>query len=140
MSIESNKILVRRMFEEDLNTDNRAIASEFFDPNFHDHTNPPGMQHGIEGHIALETLLRAAFPDAHWTIEDLFAEDDRVCMRVTMTGTHLGDFFGTPPTGRAVTQAGIHILRVANDKIVEHWGINDDLALVRQLEPASETT
>lgn len=139
MSAESNKILVRRMFEEDLNTDNRAKGAEFFAPDFFDHTNPPGMQHGIDGHDALVRLLRSAFPDAKWTIEDVFAEEDRVCIRVVMTGTHKGDFFGIPPTGKAVTQPGIHILRIANGKIAEHWGRNDDMGLMRQLGVVPET-
>jgi steroid delta-isomerase-like uncharacterized protein len=133
MSVESNKILVRRMFEEDLNTDNRAKGTEFFSPDFFDHTNPPGMQHGIEGHNAIVTLFRAAFPDGVWTVEDVFADDDRVCARVVFSATHKGDFFGIPATGKKVSFSGVHILRIANDKIAEHWGNNDDLSLMRQL-------
>lgn len=133
MSAETNKTLVQRMFEEDLNTDNRAMGAELFSSEFFDHTNPPTMQHGVEGHNAIVTLFRTAFPDGKWVIEDIFAADDRVCARVIFSATHTGDFFGIPPTGKAVTFAGVHILRIANDKIAEHWGSNDDLSLMRQL-------
>ena len=82
------------------------IASDFFD-----HTNPPGMQHGLDGHKAIVALFRAAFLDQWWQIEDLIAEGDRVVARTTMTGTHRGDFFGIPATGRSVIVSGVHIMR-----------------------------
>lgn len=91
------------------------------------------MQHGLEGHNAIVALFRAAFPDQWWQIEDLIAEGDRVVARTTMTGTHRGDFFGIPATGRAVTLSGVHIMRIADGRIAEHWGNNDDLGLMRQL-------
>ena len=53
--------------------------------------------------------------------------------RTTMRGTHTGDFFGIPPTGRRVELPGVHIMRIANGRIAEHWGSNDDLGMMRQL-------
>ena len=58
----------------------------------------------------------------------------------TMRGTHRGDFFGLPATGREVTLTGVHIMRVADGKIVEHWGSNDDLGLMRQLGAIPEAS
>jgi steroid delta-isomerase-like uncharacterized protein len=130
---EQNKALVRRLLEDDISRGNIAVAEQIIAPDFFDHTNPPGMQHGLEGHNAIVALFRAAFPDQWWQIEDLIAEEDRVVARTTMTGTHRGDFFGIPATGRAVRLSGIHILRIADGKIAEHWGNNDDLGLMRQL-------
>ena len=131
--LEQNKILVRRLLVEDLSQGNLAVADEIIHPDFVDHTNPPGMQHGIEGHKAIGALFRAAFPDLEWRIEDLIAEGDKVVARPTMHGTQRGEFFGIPPTGKAVTMNGVHVLRIAEGKIVEHWGSNDDLGLMRQL-------
>jgi predicted ester cyclase len=91
------------------------------------------MRHGLAGHNAIVALFRTAFPEPWWQIEDLIAEGDRVVARMTMTGTRLGDFFGVPATGRAVTLTGAHILRIADDRIAEHWGSNDDLGLMRRL-------
>lgn len=133
MSTAHNKVIVHRLFEEDISGGNEQTASEIIHPDFFDHTNPPGMQRGLDGHLAIVRLFRAAFPDQWWQIEDLIAADDRVVARTTMTGTHLGDFFGIPPTGARVSLAGVHILRIADGRIAEHWGSNDDLGLMRQL-------
>ena len=130
---EENKRVARRLLEDEISHANFAITEEVVHPDFVDHTNPPGMQHGIEGHQAIVRLFTASFPDLQWDIEDLIAEDDRVVARTVMQGTHLGDFFGLAPTGRKVTMRGIHIIRVAEGKVIEHWGCNDDLDLMRQL-------
>ena len=133
MSAEHNKAIVRRLMEEDISQGNLAVADEIIDPAFFDHTNPPGMQHGIQGHKAIVTLFRASFPDLQWQIDDMLADGDKVVVRTTMRGTQLGEFFGLPPTGKHVVVSGMHLLRLANGKIVEHWGNNDDLGLMQQL-------
>lgn len=130
---QQNKALVRRLMEEDISGGDLAVADEIIAPDFFDHTNPPGMQEGIAGHKAIVTLVRGAFPDLNWGIDDLIAEDDKVVARTTMTGTHLGEFFGILPTGRQVSMYGVHVLRIAGGKIAEHWGSNDDLGMMRQL-------
>jgi steroid delta-isomerase-like uncharacterized protein len=130
---EQNKALARLLLEDDISKGNVAVAEQIIAPDFFDHTNPPGMQHGLEGHKAIVALFRAAFPDQWWQIEDLIAEGDRVVARTTMTGTHRGDFFGISATGRAVRVSGVHVMRIANGKVAEHWGNNDDLGLMRQL-------
>jgi predicted ester cyclase len=76
-------------------------------------------------------------------VEDLIAEGDRVVVRWTNTGTHVGEFFGAPPTGRAFRMAGIDIHRISDGKLAEHWHVVDQFALMLQLgllalpEPAS---
>jgi len=87
------KILARRLLEDDISKGDEAVADQIIAPDFVDHTNPPGMQHGLAGHKAIVALFRTAFPDQWWQIEDLIAEGDRVVARTTMTGTHRGDFF-----------------------------------------------
>jgi predicted ester cyclase len=127
------KSLARQLLEDDISRGDEAVAERIIHPDFVDHTNPPGMQHGLTGHKAIVRLFRTAFPDQWWQIEDLIAEGDKVVARTTMTGTHQGDFFGIPPTGRSVTLGGVHIMRVADGRVIEHWGSNDDLGLMRQL-------
>jgi steroid delta-isomerase-like uncharacterized protein len=131
--LERNKVLVRRLMEDDISRGDEATAEAIIHPDFFDHTNPPGMQRGLEGHKAIVGLFRSIFPDLEWRIDDLIAEDDKVVARTTMRGTHRGDFFGIPPTGRSVEMIGVHILRIADGRIIEHWGSNDDLGLMRQL-------
>jgi predicted ester cyclase len=130
---ERNKKLARLLMEEDISRGDEAVAEAIIHPDFFDHTNPPDMQHGIDGHKAIVRLFRQVFPDLEWRIDDLIAEGDKVVARTTMRGTHLGDFFGLPPTGRRVAMTGVHIVRIADGKIIEHWGSNDDLGLMRQL-------
>jgi predicted ester cyclase len=139
---EGNKELVRRLLVDDISAGDAAVAAEIIHPEFVDHTNPPGMQRGLDGHNAIVALFKAAFPDMEWHINDMVAEGDRVVARTTMEATHGGDFFGIPPTGRRVRVDGIHILRIADGRIAEHWGNNDDLGLMRQLGviPSPEPT
>src|SRR3712207_3394221 len=124
-----NKELVRRLLEEDISRGDEAVAAAIIHPDFIDHTNPPGMQHGLAGHLAIVRLFRAAFPDQWRQIEDLVAEGDKVVARTTMRGTQRGAFFGIPPTGKAVEMTGVHVMRIADGRIAEHWGNNDDLGL-----------
>jgi predicted ester cyclase len=144
MSVARNKALARLLMEEDISRGDEAVADAIIHPDFFDHTNPPGMQHGLAGHKAVVRLFRSVFPDLDWRIDDLIAEGDKVVARTTMRGTHEGPFFGIPPTGRSVEMVGVHIMRIADDRIVEHWGSNDDLGLMRQLgaipSPAAPAT
>jgi predicted ester cyclase len=83
----------------------------------------------------IETFTKT-FPDHHHAIEDLIAEVDKVVMRCTLTATHKGQFPGfleMPPTGKSICQRQIHILRVQDGKLVEHWVVRDDLAMMQQL-------
>lgn len=130
---EQNKALIRRLFAEDINPGNAAVAAEIIHPDFHDHTNPPEMQHGLDGHNAIVALFRTAFTDMWWHIHEMIAEGDKVVVRTTMEATHTGEFFGIPPTDKRVSLDGIHILRIADGRIAEHWGNNDDLGMMRQL-------
>ncbi len=91
------------------------------------------MERGPDGHKAIGRLFRTAFPDLEWRIDDLIAEGDKVVARTTMSGTQTGEFFGIPATGRRVSMTGVHVFRVQDGKIAEHWGSNDDLSLLRQL-------
>jgi predicted ester cyclase len=91
------------------------------------------MPHGLEGAKALHEKTLLGMPDYHTRIDDLIAEGDKVAVRVTITGTHTGNFWGVPPTGRQVHLTGIYIVRIANGKIVEHWGEENGLRVFRQL-------
>lgn len=132
MSTETNKAITRRLVDA-INTDNEAAFLDVLAPDVVDHYSLPGLPPGREGWNMNRKILRTAFPDCHWHEEDLFAEGDRVVVRATLRGTHLGDFLGIPPTGNAITVSNIHIVRMADGKIVEHWGHGDDMGMMRQL-------
>jgi steroid delta-isomerase-like uncharacterized protein len=133
MTTEANKANARRFIDEVVNRGNVAVIDELSGPNFVDHTAPPGVPPTAEGNKVFLTMLRAAFPDLHATIEDQVAEGDRVVQRVTTHGTMSGDFQGMPASGKEATWSGIHIIRFADGKAVEHWGVVDQLGMLAQL-------
>jgi steroid delta-isomerase-like uncharacterized protein len=98
-----------------------------------DHEELRGIPPTREGLKQKYTLLRAGFPDFGFMIEDLFGVDDRVAVRVTVRGTHEGEFMGQPATGRRFAVPSVGIFRIADGRIVEHWGIFDQLAMLAQL-------
>ncbi len=135
MSLEENKAIVRRMYEEILNKGNLALADEIiaFDAFSHQPAAPPESLPGPEGVKRVVKMLQSAFPDQHTTIEEMIAEGDKVVMRGTLSGTHKGNFLGIPPTGKHFTMTQIHILRLVDGKVTEHWVNRDDLGMMQQL-------
>src|SRR6266516_801588 len=99
MAAEENTTRVRRFYEEFWNTGALELLDELFAPDFADHNAPPGLAPGLEGLKQFTLMLRAAFPDIQFSIEDGVAEADKVVTRWTLRGTHQGTFQGTPPTG-----------------------------------------
>ena len=134
MSVEANKAIVRRLFEEVVNKRNLAVADELLTSESLNHDDPHGV--GRVGPEALKgpvQMLTAAFPDFHMTIEDLVAEGDKVVVRITASGTHQGAFMGIAPTGKRFTQQQMHLVRVVEGKVTEHWDVRDDLGMMQQL-------
>lgn len=133
MSAEANKAIVRRYYEELWNQWNLRVADELIDAGISFSGSLGVTVKGLEGFKQYVTLVRRAFPDFHNTIEDLIAERDRVVARLTYHGTHRGELFGIPPTGKQVTYAGIAIFRIAEGKIVDGWVLGDMYGLMKQL-------
>lgn len=116
------------------NKHNTKALAEITAPGFLDH-DPlgPGLPPGAEGELAAAKMIFAAFPDVLGTAEEMVAEGDRVVSRITWTGTHKSDFMGLPATGKRANFKEIHVQRVVNGKIVEHWGVADRMTLLQQL-------
>ena len=98
-----------------------------------EHNPPPGVPAGPEGMKDSVRMFRAAFPDIRVTIHDTLAEGDKVVIRATASGTHMGELMGIPATGRRIAVDEIHIVRCVDGKVVEHWGVEDSLGMMRQL-------
>ena len=130
---EQNKALERRLIEEAWNKGNLAVVDELVAPNFVDHTAPPGLPPGAEGHKAFIKMYREAFPDAHVTIHDILADGDKVIYRWTGSGTHQGTLFGIPATGKKMSVDGITIDRFSESKLVESWNMFDQMGMMQQL-------
>ena len=133
MSTEQNKTIVRR-YREAHNTNQLDRLDEIVEASLITHNLLPGLPPGLEGGKMAHMGGMASFPDMYVTTEDLIAEGDRVVERWTNSGTYTGaPFFGTPPNEKRFSMRGISIYRIANGRIVEHWGEMDFLGLLQQL-------
>ena len=131
---QRNAEIGRRYFEEVWNRGNVAALDALLTPDYINHTpSTPNPPPGPEGLKPIVLAIRHAFPDLHFVIDDVVATSDTVVLRVTMTGTHKGDFFGVAPTGRRVSANQINIERIRDGRIAEHWRVTDELTLMRQL-------
>jgi predicted ester cyclase len=89
-----------------------------------------------------------AFPDLQVTVHETLGEGDYVAGRVTLRGTHLGTFLGIPASGKVIEWTESHFGRMANGKLVEHWGNQDQFGMLQQMgvipapqeQPASQPT
>jgi steroid delta-isomerase-like uncharacterized protein len=133
MSAEENREIVRRfwgVWEEG----NLGLVDELLAPDYVNHSpGMPGQPEGPEGVKAVVSMFRAGMPDLRVVIEDMIAEGDKVVMRYRIEGTHEGELFGVPPTGRRVNIESITVERVSGSKIREHWRVTDTLDMMQQL-------
>ena len=133
MSEEENKETFRRVIEEGYSKGHLDVLDEVFGAAFVEHQAgivPPTVD-GVKGSI---TFLRAAFPDLKLAIEDIVASGDKTWARITARGTHWGQFMGAPPTSKALAITVMVVCRFENRRIVEHWGVADQLALMTQID------
>jgi steroid delta-isomerase-like uncharacterized protein len=108
-------------------------VEEFVHPEFVDHSHVPGLPDGPEGVRAVLGAVRAGFPDHDAEVVHMVAEDDLVATYKTFTGTHTGDFFGIPATGRRATIRVMDVVRYRDGLVVEHWNVVDFAGLQAQL-------
>ena len=133
MSPEENKAVVRRFVEEVFNHGHLAAVDQFLAAEYRDANALPGQEPGREGAKRAFSLYQDVFPDLRYTIEEMIAEGDTVVTRVTFRGTHRGAFLGIAPTNRQVSVPAVHITRLVEGTIREHWSLMDDLGLMQQL-------
>ena len=133
VSSEESKEVVLRWFAE-LDRGNLDIVDDLIAVDYVDH-NPalPNLPSGREGVRQYVRILKAAFPDAIHTIDDVIAEDNKVMTRVTARGTFLGECIGYEPTGQVVEISGIAVHRVENGRLTEHWAHADIAGFMHQI-------
>jgi len=123
MSLEANKQLIQRLFEEVINNYRTELLDELF----------------LSGSLIAASfkdtvvLVRTAFPNARVTIDHLLAEDDQVAVVFTVTGENTGPFMGHPPTGQSILFSGIHYYQIRNGRILTARYEHDLLGLMEQL-------
>ncbi|MCY2953361.1 MAG: ester cyclase [Planctomycetota bacterium] len=117
-----NKLLVRRYYEEVVNTGNVAELDRFIAADYVEVYNNVRYRVGLEGAKRHVIGGRETYPDIHLTVEQQIAEGEWVVTRVTARGTHKGVWMGMKPTGKKVEMVVVNIDRVVDGRIVEHGG------------------
>jgi steroid delta-isomerase-like uncharacterized protein len=140
LSIKENKALMRRWFEmedfkgvpkSEIEQTMRKVSQDMYAPEFVVHE--PEVDMPLEAYMKYSIARLNAFPDWNCTIEDMVAEGDRVVARMTIRGTHRGEFRGIPATGKKIKLGTVAIARFSGGKFVEGWGYYDRLDLMQQL-------
>lgn len=142
--MEPNKQVIQRFVEELWNGRRLEVADQIFSEDCvtHQlrsgvldepvHRGPREMKEHVSGWLM-------SFPDLHFNIEQMLAEQDRVVSQLVMEGTHQGTWMGISPTGKRLQIHMITIHRIANDKIVEDWVLVESLGLFQQLGAVPDT-
>jgi steroid delta-isomerase-like uncharacterized protein len=118
------------------NEHNLAVLEESVTPGFTRHDLSGAFLNKGTGSTEVSNfihLLLEAFPDIQLEVQDMISSDDKITMRYTFSGTHLGSLFGTAPTGRQVVFNGINIYRFEGEKIAEVWQLWDWTTVLQQI-------
>lgn len=132
-TLEENKALARQIVERIFVNQEDAAIDELVSEDFKPHTFGP-MPPGREGLREGMKRAGAGVSEPEFTIHDLIAEADRVAARLTTSGRHTGTFMGIAPTGRRYSIEEIHVFRLRDGQLVEHWHAFDTASLMAQLK------
>lgn len=130
--VKANKELVRRFYKEVYVDWNMSFADDVVSPEFRSHDWPEGAT-GSKAFRDYYAAIRRAVPDAHYEVDDLIAEGDRVVVRWRLLGTHEGDFSGIPASGKSIELKGVAVYRVEDGKLIERWVVSDLHGLLEEI-------
>lgn len=131
---EENKASVRRSIAEVLNNNNLSVMDQFYADDVIVHSpGHPAPLHGRDELKGIFTMVHSAFPDSHFDLQDIIAEDDRVVVRWIISGTHRGEYLGFPPGGKRASWQEVVILRFAGGKAQELWLMPDVMGSLQKL-------
>jgi predicted ester cyclase len=128
----NNLAPVQQLFDA-ITSGDLSMIDTLVSDDFVDHGAPPGtVPPGPEGYKRTMRLLRETM-QMTWTLIDIVAQEERVMAWVRCEGRHVGNFFGIPPTGREFSFEAMHVFRIEDEIVREHWAVRDDLGLFRQI-------
>jgi predicted ester cyclase len=130
--LAANKEVARQVIDRIFVHQEDAAIDELIAPTFVPHTFGP-MPHGREGLRAGMRRAGAGVSEARFEIRDMIAEGDRVAVRVSTSARHTGTFMGIEPSGNRYSIEEIHIFRIRDGQVIEHWHEFDKMALLEQL-------
>ena len=132
MTLEDNKTLVRRFIDEIFVQGRPETVDELLADDFIGHTWP-STGHPKDDLKAAIGRTSKGLSDTHFVVEDLIAEADQVAVRLTAGATQTGELMGLPASGKRYTIGEIHIFRIRDGKVTEHWHQFDQMKMMQQL-------
>jgi steroid delta-isomerase-like uncharacterized protein len=131
----TNKEIARTLYTEVINGRQLDRAGEYVSDEYVEHEVFPGLEgmRGLDVFRGWVTAVTTAFPDFTCDVERICADGDIVMAQITIRGTHQGELFGIPATGRTIEVSGCDVGRFSGGKVVEHWGVTDQLLMLQQL-------
>ena len=130
---EETEGIVKRFIEECLNRRDLDLVNQLFSPDYVNYAATQDISPDLEGYKQRIAYMFTSFPDLHVKIEDIFSDEDKVGIRLTASGSHMGDLMGFSATGRYAEWTAIAIYQVSDGKILKRWENRDDLGLMEQL-------
>ncbi len=130
MSIETNKMVIKRYIKEVWNENKLAILDEVLDPAFYDYSNELHNREGLEQFLA---NVNVAFPGHETIIEEIIGEGDTIAVCETFRGTHSGPFRDIPVSDKSFEVGRYRFFQVKDGKITSHRAVIDLPALLRQI-------
>jgi steroid delta-isomerase-like uncharacterized protein len=137
-ALDLQEKLCRDVMEEYWNKGQFDLAEQYFAPDYIHHGPQDTMHRGAEGVKQLLSSLRTAFPDLHFTIENLVCQGDQAVIRWSFRGTNRGEFMGVKASNKPVMFFGTSISRTLNGKYAETWAYWDVLDVMHQVGAARE--
>src|SRR5690348_6041869 len=131
-TVEQNKAIVRRFVEEIFAAGRKDAVDQLLDDDFVGHTWP-STGHPKDDLKAAIDRVGGGLADSEFTIDDLIGEGDRVAVRLTAAATQVGPFMGMPASGKRYSIQEIHIFRLRDGRVVEHWHQFDQMGMMKQL-------
>lgn len=133
MSPETNKAIVRRMFEQVWNERRVDLIEEFYTEDVVQHIVGISSKSGLESLRETASMILDAYPNLKHAIDDEIADGDKVVNRWTMTNTPPGELNGIPAAGVQVIQSGVTIFHLSNARVDEFWLLTDNPKLMQKL-------
>ncbi|MDQ1428756.1 MAG: hypothetical protein QOK39_2232, partial [Acidimicrobiaceae bacterium] len=128
----ANKAIIAR-YVDATNRGDLDILNHLVYDDYIEHDPVPGQKPGVEGLKEAYTMFNSPFPDLAFIFDDVICEDDMVFGRGIISGTHKGEFFGVPATGKKVHWTGTRLFRLRDGKVVEGWVNIDMMSLMQQM-------
>ena len=130
---EQNRLVFEK-FMAALNEKDMSAMESLIDDDFVDNDAMPGMPSGKAGMVGMMQMFVTAFPDLNIVVDQYVSEGDLVvAIMTTSSGTQSGEFMGMPSSGKSFSVREIHVAKIVNGKMVEHWGVGNDMSMMQQL-------